>query len=352
MKKVLILYSITGAGHQRTAEALKEEIQSQTKNVEVVLHEGLENARFGVKTHASFIYSLFSSNLQYLYNFLYLATNNKLGTKILRLFIKRSFGKSIKNAIEANKPDLIITTHSFFSRSTIHNMKTKVPFITIVTDLGFPHHIWFDKSVDKIITPTEVVASFAKKIINDKEDRVVSIDYPLKNHFAKPVIARDLTNTLLVLGGGVGSGNIEPQVKILLKDLDKKIIAVCGRNAKLYKRLKKIDNHRLQVFGFVNNLFELYSLADIVITKAGPATIVEAASLKKPLIITSWVGIQEKDNVKFVAENNLGIYQPKIKNLPRSVEEVYKNYPKYSKGNDLFSEGSKKIVKYIFNTFP
>lgn len=351
MKKILVFYSKTGSGHLRAAEALKEEIEAQKKDVEVVLSDGLEKARFGFTINPSSGYALLSNEFLGIFNSLYSLTNNKLGVKFLRLFIKSVWGKSTKQIIEKEKPDLIITTHHHISPATISKHTSRAPFIAIVTDLGYPHIIWFDKNVSRIITPTEAMAGYAEKIVPGKKGQIVHIDYPLKNHF-QPGARKGFTNILLVTGGGSGSGNILGQVKELLKNTSgKKIIVICGNNKKLFSQLNNLQDPRLQIYGFVNNLLSLYTEADIIIGKAGPGTIVEASTLRKPLIITSWVGIQEKDNVEFVTENRLGLYEPNVKKLSGAVEKIYKNYDDYSQGQSMFENGSKKIVEYIFKEF-
>ena len=349
MRKILVFYSKTGSGHLRAAQALKEEIEANPPagvSIEVVLQEGLGKARMGVKTDPSFAYALFSSKLQGFYNFIYVVTNNKLGVKLLRLFIRGVWGKNLRQIIDSEKPDLIITTHHHISPQTVGRSKHKAPFINIVTDLGYPHIIWFDKNLDKIITPTEVISKYAQALTKGQSNKIVHIDYPLKNHF-KTIKKEGFSNTLLVLGGGLGSGNIN-------NFPSKKIVVVCGENKKLFKELDSrlsAGNDNLEVHGYVDHLMELYQEADIILTKAGPGTIVECAVLKKPLIITSWIGMQEKDNVDFVVDNHLGVYVPDPRKLPGAINRVYASYDKYTQGNSLFSDGTKKIVEYILKGY-
>lgn len=351
MKKILVFYSNTGSGHLRAAQALKEEIEAQKKDVEVILYEGLEKARFGIKTNPLLSYALLSSGLLSFYNFMYVITNNPPGVRLLRLFIKGVWGKNIWQVIEKDNPDLIITTHHHISPSTIYKYNSKTPFVAIITDLGYPHIIWFDKDTSCIITPTKAMASYAKKIVGDKEGQVVHIDYPLKNHF-RAVEKTGFSDTILVLGGGAGSGNILSRVKVLLKAFpEKKIIVVCGNNKKLFDQLEQTTDPNLELHGFVDHMAQLYNNADIVVTKAGPGTIVEAATLKKPIIISSWIGMQEKDNVDFVVDNNLGIYEPKLEKLPRAIEKIYANYNEYIKAQKFFNNGTKKIVEYILKEY-
>jgi len=60
--------------------------------------------------------------------------------------------------------------------------------------------------------------------------------------------------------------------------------------------------------GFVNNMAEYMVAADILITKAGPGTIAEAASVGLPVMLTSYLPGQEEGNVDFVVENKFGAF--------------------------------------------
>lgn len=348
-KKVLIFYSNTGSGHLRAAQALKEELELINKNYSVILYDGLEKLRFGIKIKPSSTYSLLSMKLQRIYNLLFTLTNNKAGTRLLRLITRKAAGRKLRQILGEEKPDLIISTHGLLSKSVIKKPHSQFPFITVVTDLGKPHRVWFDNASDKIIIPTNYLLKFAKDVYGDLEAKTTHIDYPLNSGFRKKPAAENFTNTLLLLGGGTGSGNLKDQVKTLASKTDKKIIVVCGRNKKLQDSLTKLykKNNRVEIYGFADNLPELYSRSDIILTKAGPGAIVETVVSEKPLIITGWVGLQEKENIDFVLENNLGVYEPNSEKLPAAVNNVYKNFKEFIDKEDLFGEGAKSIAKYI-----
>jgi UDP-N-acetylglucosamine:LPS N-acetylglucosamine transferase len=60
--------------------------------------------------------------------------------------------------------------------------------------------------------------------------------------------------------------------------------------------------------GFINNMAEYMVAADILISKAGPGTIAEAASVGLPVMLTSYLPGQEEGNVDFVIENEFGAF--------------------------------------------
>lgn len=60
--------------------------------------------------------------------------------------------------------------------------------------------------------------------------------------------------------------------------------------------------------GFVNNMAEYMVAADVLISKAGPGTISEAAALSLPVMLTSFLPGQEEGNVDYVIEGGFGAF--------------------------------------------
>mmetsp|Transcript_50360 Transcript_50360/g.56188 ORF Transcript_50360/g.56188 Transcript_50360/m.56188 type:complete len:675 (+) Transcript_50360:112-2136(+) len=60
--------------------------------------------------------------------------------------------------------------------------------------------------------------------------------------------------------------------------------------------------------GFVNNMAEYMVATDVLISKAGPGTISEAAALSLPVLLTSFLPGQEEGNVDYVVEGGFGSY--------------------------------------------
>lgn len=343
MKKVLIFYSETGGGHLRAAHALDGELKR--KNLEVVLYDGLKETNWGQKTNPSLVFSIISQYLLPLYNFTYQLTNNSFGINVLRRLIKLIWGDNFKKIIEKEKPDLIITTHHFISPSTFASLDKKFPSVVVVIDLGRPHRIWFDERADYIIVPDRTMATWASKKFKIEASKLKPLGYPLRAAFTNPK-PPTLTNTILILGAGIESFLVTSWIKKIRKKYpSKKIVVVCGHNILLQKILSKMQG--VQSFGFVDNLHKFLEGSDLVITKAGPGTIMEAAALKKPVILVKWVGFQEKDNVNFVLENKLGLYDPNGKNLILTISKIYKNYKKYTKSQKLVHPDTDKIVDYL-----
>ena len=60
--------------------------------------------------------------------------------------------------------------------------------------------------------------------------------------------------------------------------------------------------------GFITNMAEYMVATDVLVTKAGPGTIAEAASLSLPIMLTSFLPGQEEGNVDYVVEGEFGAF--------------------------------------------
>jgi len=175
---------------------------------------------------------------------------------------------------------------------------------------------------------------------------------------------------VLVMGGGEGVGSLSDIVNELYSELrtqgvDATICVVCGRNEKLraeldtrcwekvasqsfrsyeslksrfYSKFLSMNAHRsrrIQLaldraaakarkvenmesvsqgevnvipLGFVSNMAEYMVAADVLVTKAGPGTIAEAAAVGLPVMVTSFLPGQEAGNVDIVLNAGFGDY--------------------------------------------
>jgi processive 1,2-diacylglycerol beta-glucosyltransferase len=107
------------------------------------------------------------------------------------------------------------------------------------------------------------------------------------------------------------------------------------------------------VLGWTTNVPDLILSSDIVITKAGGATVMECIAAKKPMIITQVIPGQEEGNAKLIKKHNLGVILEKgrkgITNLPEHIKDIRKNYNKFQSALEEQSkpEAALQIARLI-----
>jgi UDP-N-acetylglucosamine:LPS N-acetylglucosamine transferase len=130
--------------------------------------------------------------------------------------------------------------------------------------------------------------------------------------------------TILVAGGAEGSGRLLQMVRALAwKPRDWQVIAVCGRNEKLRRRLNRLRfGTPTLVLGFVEYMADLMRAADLAVGKAGPGAIGEALATGVPLLATSYLPGQETENVTFINEAGIGRYAPRPDQLLEAIQDL------------------------------
>ena len=107
-------------------------------------------------------------------------------------------------------------------------------------------------------------------------------------------------------------------------NFDVNIFFVAGRNKEAEKKAKeyvrKYKSKNVKVFGFVNNVNELYKISDVVITKPGGAQVTECILFNKPMVLIKSNGGQEIYNRRYLVRNG---YAKWAKNKNVFNKEVY-----------------------------
>jgi 1,2-diacylglycerol 3-beta-galactosyltransferase len=95
---------------------------------------------------------------------------------------------------------------------------------------------------------------------------------------------------------------------IATSGLDAQLVIVAGRNEALRRRLAAMTwAMPTSVHGFVDTMPVLMRAADVVVTKAGPHTVMEALTLGCPVILSGFVPAQEEGVVRLVLGAGAGI---------------------------------------------
>jgi UDP-N-acetylglucosamine:LPS N-acetylglucosamine transferase len=330
--RILILFSRTGGGHGRVAQTLHDHLLALEPGAEITMVDGLTETDLGVKVDPSRAFLTLTTTLIHLYNLNYRLTNMRWTVPLLRGLIRASFGRTLARIVRDAAPDLIISTHHFISPSTIASESNLPPCVMVVSDLGQPHRIWFDRRIQTVYVPSDEMAEYARSCLGAQRSHVPveTLGFPIEVGEVGSSVPNPTEGGLLIMGGGAGTGAIDRLVGTLARGLpDHRIVVVCGWNARLKRTIEAWQCANVEVHGFVNNVPELMARSDMVITKAGPVTIMEAVAAGRPLVITDWVGLQEEDNVSFVVDHGLGLYCPERANLPSAVATIYEHYAEF-----------------------
>ncbi len=255
---------------------------------------------------------------------------SKMINTSLALYFRRHSERLLKN----HPADIIISTFHFANSpilETLHRLEIDTPFITVVTDLVTAPPVWFDPRTTLCITPTTAAAELAARSGVD-ETRIKTIGMPVSDRFGPSTTPKSKLKAalgwdpakpaIIAMAGGEGIGSLD-QIADNLSSLDATVAIITGKNTNLFEKLQDEDyGPDMKIYGFTKNMDELMKAADLIVTKAGPGTIIEALNSHLPLMIYSKLSGQEDGNVSFVTENGAGLWQPKISEMAGTIQEL------------------------------
>ena len=104
--------------------------------------------------------------------------------------------------------------------------------------------------------------------------------------------------TLLIVGGSLGARTINQSIIAHLKELSESGIQIIWQTGKFYieearKAAKPFASTELIVTDFVSRMDYAYSIADLVISRAGASSISELCLLKKPVVLVPSPNVAE-----------------------------------------------------------
>ena len=114
---------------------------------------------------------------------------------------------------------------------------------------------------------------------------------------------------ILILGGGTGSQFINTLVFNTLKDLTAFccVLHIAGQKKYLETRLPKQEDRYQSYPLLTKNLADAYTIADIVVSRAGFSTISELAALAKPIILIPIPKTHQEKNADYFLKKNAAI---------------------------------------------
>lgn len=315
--KILVLSVTAGQGHNATAKAICAYLESIGCQAEML--DTLEYLNHILGETVSRGYLLAAENARLAYKGAYrLAEKRKKSRTDISL--TRGTGnlmsKKLVKYINTYDPDVIICTH-VFTAIMVDILKERellrARTVGILTDFMF-HPYWEETlNLDYVVTPNEQLLLQAERK-GFRKEQVLPFGIPIHPKFASAVsktqaraeLGLDLfKQTVLLMSGSMGYGNIEETVKNLdLLPIDLQIIAVCGNNAEAKAKIDGMKTQkRILNLGYVNNVEKLMDASDCIISKPGGLTTSEAMAKGLPLVIVDPIPGQEDRNTEFLTNN-------------------------------------------------
>ena len=339
-RTMLFLIADTGGGHRASATAVAREVEADSGGrVRCILLDPFAEASPRLVGALVDLYAPLVRHAPWAWGALYHATDSRAAVRLLRASVLRLVEPGLRAAVAREQPAIVVSFHPLLNhlgaRVLDRMPPPRPPMVTVVTDLVDVHAAWIAPDVDLVLTPSSQGLARCRRA-GVAPERSADLGLPVAAAFCEPpagdaeraALRRGLgldpeRFTLLLTGGGEGSGGLGRRLRALLRArLDLQIVVVCGRNTRLRRRLEGLETAgptAVVVRGFVSNMAAWMRAADVAVTKAGPGTIAEALCSGTPLLLTSHLPGQERGNIAYVVSTGTGRYVPRIADMVEAV---------------------------------
>lgn len=329
-KKVLIMSASTGGGHNRAAKAMKDEIEKKCIDGEHITCEIIDSLKLINTIMDKIISSGYEKSAKYTpkaWGGVYKMSDANIVSKheYKGNLFNTLLASKLKKLLKERKPDLIIGTHPF-PMIALSTLKKKYPYrnafnsffvpplISVLTDYT-AHSTYIQDEIDYYIAGDEYVKEvlISEGVDGDKiKPYGIPVEKSFLEHREKSVVLEELglapdKFTVLLMGGSFGAGNIKDTLKELLEiDRDFQIIVITGRNETLKEKLEKsLEKHtidkNISILGFTQDMNDILSAVDIIVSKPGGLTTTECLLKELPMIIPYYIPGQEEENMDFLS---------------------------------------------------
>jgi 1,2-diacylglycerol 3-beta-galactosyltransferase len=326
LPRISILTASAGGGHLAAAESLAEALAGEAHVSILRLLD--DHAPFPVN-RLSASYGPLVNRAPGIYRIIYRLAASRARLILAERAIYPLVRRRLAAVLRDQAADEWISVHHLQLDAVLWMLREQgstAPFITVVTDPVTAPVAWFCPAVDLCVVATDA-ARTAALACGVPHDRVRVIGLPIRRAFAE-LRGRPKSEMrsrlglapdgplILLAGGGSGVGRLLPIARAVTRALDRhparpQVAVIAGHNRALEGRLRA-ETWPVPVIplGYVTNMAEWLAAADLLITKAGPGALAEAACLGTPVLITGFIPGQETGNVAWTVEHGAGVFEP------------------------------------------
>ena len=371
--KILIFYASYGGGHLNAAKSINDYIINNYPNNDVELIDCMKYVNKTIEKLTTAAYREMAKKAPWAWGKIYsdsqkgpLAHLSSRSNKIMAIKLLR--------LLREKQPEIKISTHPFGSQMCSYlKRKNKITakIATIMTDFS-PHDQWLvgHESTDYFFVANDKMKNYLiSKGITENKISVTGI--PISNRFLKTYNKKEILDaynlsedkfTVLFFGGGeFGLGKtktaeiFESFVQESLKNKIQ-IIAIAGKNPKMKASFEEIVakysvnttttnitdiTNNVKILEFTNQVPELMSISDLVVTKPGGLTTSESLASHLPMLIINPIPGQEEENAEFLEDKGIAIWLRKNDDSKIIIENLLADSQKLN----LMKENTKLLAR-------
>ena len=311
--RVVALTAGMGAGHDQVAVELQRRLAERGIDCEILdIWELLP----GIGRLITSFYKGVIRRTPWVYEIVYAIylrpteSSRRRASPIIRLA-----GRRLERWMAGHHPDVAVSTFHLCSQvlgDRRRRGRMPIPTASIVVDFA-AHGLWVDPDVDVHFCLDQAQAERVRRLgaphvvacgpvvgpaftqVRD-EGRRAGTERP----------AARAGRTVLVVSGSWGAGQVEATARTLAGSGRFRTVVVTGRNDRLRRRLESVAG--VEVHGWIKDMAELMTAADVMVENAGGLMAMEAMAVGTPVVSYQPIAGHGRENVARMAEAGVSLY--------------------------------------------
>jgi processive 1,2-diacylglycerol beta-glucosyltransferase len=327
VKKILILTASFGEGHNSAARGVRDGLARVSPDSIVEMRDLFAEVYGGLNERIRRAYLGLINRWPRAWGIVYRWLDRKTDfdadfAKFERLRIH------LAKILETFEPDSIVSTfpaYPYFIRA-IAGENSRSKNVVVVTDSIMVNAIWWRAPGDYFLLPNEQSAVIAAQA-GMPADRIKVFGFPVSPKFADFVNEQNKPGSppriLYMVNAGTRSA---PDVVERLLGLGLNVTVTVGHNERLRRRIERASGGRkIEIIGWTNEMPHLLSQSDVLIGKAGGATVQETIAASCPMIINHIVAGQEEGNAQLIVQTKSGTTADSPADVQAKMQNAFAN---------------------------
>lgn len=328
MKRVLILTAGFGEGHNSAARGVRDALAQIAPDCVVEMRDLFPEVYGSLNEYVRRTYvgliNRWPRSWGVVYRWLDRKTN--FAKDFARFTRLRTY---LEQLVGSFQPDSVVSTFPAYPYvvGAIRGGAARPNNVVIVTDSITVNAIWCLAPGDYFLLPNEQSATLAVKR-GMPHDRIKVFGFPVSPKFAElakqPRAALSSTpHVLYMINAGTRSA---PEIVKRLLDRSLALTVTVGRDERLLHEIQCIAGPRkFEVIGWTDQMPRLLRESDLLIGKAGGATVQETIAAGCPMVINHIVAGQEEGNAQLIVETNSGAVGQSPAEVATLVDRAFAN---------------------------
>ena len=320
---ILILTCSIGSGHISVARAIADALErthGDAVNVEIVdFVTDLPN--FATNTTKKVYLGSLKFSPKIHEHIFYHSTDHTWPITLMNALTMPFLEQKFKRFVEVRRPDMVVSTFPIWDqliKKVWRAYSKTAPFISVITDSISVHRVWTTGNPDFFIVANEDTKT-ALQNFEVNENLIKVLGYPIAEKFLRPAsrnaflkewrLSPQKKTLLMILPTGINWSKIKKLLVRMehskLKNVQMMVVAYGEKSWE--KKLAEVKwPWTTRITGWTDDMATFIHAADVVLTKAGGATVMECIQSKKPMLIIDVLPGQELGNAVLVEKYNLG----------------------------------------------